>query len=131
MQKQNASSSHAATKWETLVHIPFFTVEQLNNQFRIFNMTRYAQSMVCRNPPLTKNISLLDLAATLEPSISPISSPTYIPPHRRLSNPTLQAHPQEPPNLPLTRIQDKPLNIAMEAIDETWLDCIKKGVFAI
>ena len=130
-QEQTAISSYAINKCETLKLTPFFTVEQLSNQFRVFNLTKYARSAITRFSPSTKKIYPTASSTIIEPISAPISSPTYIPPHRRLPSAFHQDRSQNSPTAPSTSLQDRALNIASEAIDETWSDCIKKGVFAI
>ena len=96
-------------------HHTFFTIEQLDNQFRIFNLTKYAHPELLKpssdsfgNPPPTTP----KLGRSLPDSKPPSS---YIPPHRRSP----------------VKTADKPIRISIKEVEDTWSECLKGGVFAI
>ena len=112
-------------------YLQFFTVDLLENQLRIFNLTKYAQHNPLKSMSQEINYCLMDSVPSKETQLPPISPSSYIPPHRRLSNNPRSPNPKTSPRSPNLNLQDKPISVKIEATEEAWSDCHKYGVFAI
>ena len=113
------------------LQLPIFTVEQLDNQIRVFNMTKYVipNSFKSLSPP--GSASIPSNPPDVKVDLKSVPSPIYIPPHRRLNNHSHTSNPNYSLGLWQPILIDKPVYITIDDVEESWLDCLKKGIFAI
>ena len=116
--KANISPSHQ-----------FFKVDQLDNQIRIFNLTRYAhpEKYKALAPDSYQAVSIQ--AGNFAPQAA--SPGSYIPPHRRRKDPHNSVNPSPPPRASLRYTKEEPAKISSKAIESAWEKCSKGGLFAV
>ena len=113
------------------LQLPIFTVEHLDKQISVFNLTKYAIPNWAKALSLSGSASLSSDPSEAKSDLKSVSSPTYIPPHRRSKHQTHTANPNDPLESKQPNPTDKPVNIIIKDVEEAWFDCKKKGVFAI
>jgi len=109
----------------------FFTIEQLDNQLRVFNLTKYAHPELHKLPSPSSSLSTLAL-----PQLGRFSSisnplPSYIPPYRQNSQKPLSPNPKFLAGLTPLKSSNKTTKILIKEVEEAWSECLKGGIFAI
>lgn len=110
---------------------PIFTVEQLDNQVRVFNLTKYVYPNSFKSMSPSGSAVLPSNLLDVKSDLKPVSPPTYIPPHRRLNNSSHSPNPNYFHGSAQPNSRDKPVHISIDDVENSWLDCLKKGIFAI
>lgn len=119
----------------------FFTVDSLDNQIEIFNLTKYAFPSFCepsthpleidRIPSSTARNSIRSSCVSSLANSFPCS---YIPPHRRstVGAPTDAANPKGiPGHHKSPKREDNSIFLFDEEIEDIWNDYQKVGIFAV
>ena len=111
--------------------LPIFTIEQLDNQIRVFNLTKYVQTKPIRSLPSTESVATLCPQPDNTTVFKPVSQPVYIPPHKRCYKSPQFGNPNFSPGSLLPDLSDKPVHIDIDDVENSWIECFKKGLFAI